>query len=61
MQATLQVTKKLTVDNLKRDTSKGAFEGQHDGSLHHHGFYFGMLHGSILDPSSGQLRPDVAA
>src|SRR5690242_3907036 len=49
------------VDNLKRDASKGMFDGQHDDSLHHLGFYFGMLHGSILDPRSGQLRPDVTA
>jgi len=100
MQATLQVTKKLTVtplidiqnpafadtyskglwwamhgdyegekpvpdsylvDNLKRDASKGTFNGRHDDSLYHLGFYFGMLHGSILEPRSGQLRPDVVA
>jgi hypothetical protein len=47
------------VDNLKRDASKGMFDGQHDDSLHHLGFYFGMLHGSILDPRNGQLRSDV--
>jgi hypothetical protein len=49
------------VDNLKRDASKGTFDGQHDDSLYHLGFYFGMLHGSILDPRSGQLRHDVTA
>lgn len=47
--------------NLKRDASKGTFNGRHDDSLYHLGFYFGMLHGSILDPHSGQLRPDVVA
>jgi hypothetical protein len=49
------------VENLKRDASKGMFDGQHDDSLYHLGFYFGMLHGSILDRRSGQLRPDVTA
>ena len=49
------------VDNLKRDASKDMFDGQHDNSLHHLGFYFGMLHGSILDPRSNKLRPDVTA
>jgi hypothetical protein len=27
------------VDNLKRDASKGLFDGQHDDSLYHLGFY----------------------
>lgn len=49
------------VDNLKRDASKGLLSGQQDNLLYHLGFYFGMVHGSILDPHSGQLRPDVAA
>jgi hypothetical protein len=49
------------VENLMRDASKGTFDGQHNDSLYHVGFYFGMLHGSILDPRSGQLRPDVTA
>ena len=100
MQATLQVTKKLTVtplfgietpafadtycrglwwamhgdyegekplpdgylvDNLKRDANKGMFDGQRNDSLYHLGFYFGMLHGSILDPRSSQPRPAVTA
>ena len=49
------------IDNLKRAASKGLFDGQHNGMLYHLGFYFGMLHGGILDPRSGQLRPDVTA
>ena len=49
------------VENLKRDASKGMFDGQHGDSLHHLGFYFGMLHGSILDPRSGKPRRDVTA
>ena len=49
------------VDNLKREASKGMFDGQHDDSLPHLGFYFGMLHGSILDPRSDQLCRDVTA
>ncbi len=92
MQATLQITKKLTVtplieiqnpafadtyskglwwamhgdyigekpapdsylvENLKREASKGTLNVQQVG------LYFGMLHGSILEPQSGQLGPDV--
>jgi hypothetical protein len=49
------------VENLKRDASKGLFSGQQDDLFYHLGFYFGMVHGSILDPRSGQLRPDVTA
>jgi hypothetical protein len=48
------------VDNLKRDASKGMFDDQHNDSLYHLGFYFGMVHGGILAPrTGGQLRPDV--
>jgi hypothetical protein len=49
------------VENLKRDASKGMFSSQQDDMLYHLGFYFGMVHGGILMPSSGQLRSDVTA
>ena len=49
------------VENLKRDASKSLFGGQQDDSLYHLGFYFGMIHGSILCPRTGQLRPDMTA
>jgi hypothetical protein len=49
------------VENIKRDASKGAFSGLHDDLLYHLGFYFGMVHGGILDPRTGQIRPDVIA
>jgi hypothetical protein len=48
------------VDNLKRDARHGLLSGQDDDGIPHLlGFYFGMLHGSILSPRSGQLHPDV--
>jgi hypothetical protein len=49
------------IDNLERDASRGFFDGQHDDSLDHLGFYFGMVHGGILVPRTGQLRPNVTA
>ncbi len=49
------------VDNLKRDASKGFFDGQHDNLLSHLGFYFGMVHGGILSPRTGKLCPNATA
>ncbi len=49
------------VANLKRDAAKGYFDGQHADSLLYVGFYFGALHGCLLSPQTGQLRPDVTA
>ncbi len=49
------------VENLKRDASKGMSDGLHDDLLDHLDFYYGMVHGGILDPHTGQLRPDVVA
>jgi hypothetical protein len=49
------------VANLKRDAAKGYFDGQHEDSLLYVGFYFGALHGCLLSPQTGQLRPDVTA
>jgi len=46
-------------DTLTRDASKGFFDGQHNDLLDHCGFYFGMVHGAILDPQSGRLSPSV--
>ena len=48
-------------DNLKRDANKGLLIGQQDDLLYHVGFYFGMVHGGILCPRTGQQRPDVTA
>jgi hypothetical protein len=49
------------VANLKRDVTKGYFDGLHEDSLLYIGFYFGALHGCLLSPQTGQLRPDVTA
>ena len=47
------------VENLKRDAAKGFLDGQHDDYLPSLGFYFGMIHGGILSPETGQLHPHV--
>jgi hypothetical protein len=47
------------VENFKRDANKGMFSGQQDDLLYHLGFYFGMVHGGILSPRTGQLRHDI--
>ncbi|MFL5625945.1 MAG: hypothetical protein ACJ788_10180 [Ktedonobacteraceae bacterium] len=47
------------ISNLRKDAEHGYFDGQHDHWLHHIGFYIGMIHGGILSPATGQLRPDV--
>ena len=47
------------VENLKRDAAKGFLDGQHDAYLPSLGFYFGMIHGGILSPETGQLHPHV--
>jgi hypothetical protein len=49
------------VDNLKRDIASGYFDGQHEDLLPYIGFYFGAIHGCILSPETGQLRPDISA
>ena len=47
------------VENLKQDAAKGFLDGQYDDYLPSLGFYFGMLHGGILLPRTGQLHPNV--
>jgi hypothetical protein len=49
------------VANLKQDAAKGYFDRQHEDSLLYVGFYFGALHGCLLSPRTGQLRPDANA
>lgn len=49
------------VANLKRDAAKGYFDGRHEDALLYVGFYFGALHGCLLSPKTGQIRPDVTA
>jgi hypothetical protein len=47
------------VANLKRDATKGYFDGQHQDGLLYVGFYFGALHGCLLSQQTGQIRPHV--
>lgn len=49
------------VANPKRDAAKGYFDGQHENSLLSVGSYFGALHGCLLSPQTGRLRPDATA
>lgn len=45
--------------NLKRYHQQRYFERQDPYWRDHIGFYFGMYHGAVLSPQTGQLRPDV--
>ena len=47
------------VANLKRDAAQGYFDGQHGDRALYVGFYLGTLHGCLLSPRTGQLRPDA--
>ncbi len=47
------------VVNLKTCAVHGYFDGQHEHLLSHIGFYLGMIHGGVLSPQTGKLRPDV--
>jgi hypothetical protein len=47
------------VTTLKRYTKRDYFSTNDPYQLHHLGFFFGMYHGSILSPQTGQLRPNV--
>ena len=49
------------VSNFKRDAAHGYFDGQHRDRALYVGFYLGALHGCLLSPLTGQLRPDVTA
>jgi len=47
------------VTNLKRYAEADFFGTNDPYHLSHLGFFFGMYHGGILSPQTGQLRPDV--
>ena len=49
------------VANLKRDAAHGYFDGRHEDRLLYVDFYFGALHGCLLSPRTGQLRPNTTA
>ena len=49
------------VENLKRDAAQGYFDDQHEDRQWYVGFYFGAVHGCLLSPQTGQLRPDVTS
>jgi hypothetical protein len=47
------------VTNLQRYAEADYFGTNDPYHLSHLGFFFGMYHGGILSPQTGQLRPDV--
>ena len=47
------------VENLKGYAERGYFERHDPSSLYGIGFFLGMYHGGVLEPSTGQLRPAV--
>jgi len=47
------------VTNLQQYAERGYFEQRGPSHLHYLGFLIGMYHGGVLEPSTGQLRPDV--
>lgn len=47
------------VDNLKTFAAHGWFTGEPHSWLSHIGFLIGMLHGAVLVPRTGDLRPGV--
>jgi hypothetical protein len=47
------------VGNLKKDVVNGHCNFDSTGYRAHIGFYFGMLHGGILSPTTGLLRPEA--
>lgn len=47
------------VTNLKQYTERGYFEQHATSSLHHIGFFLGVYHGGVLEPSTSRLRSDV--
>jgi len=49
------------VANLKSDAAHGYFDGQHGDRALYVGFYLEALHGCLLSPLTGQLRPDATA
>lgn len=47
------------VTNLQRYAERDYFGTKAPSHLHHLGFFFGMYHGGILSPHTGQRRTDV--
>jgi hypothetical protein len=48
------------VENLKMCAQVQHFDGHHEEQLQKEiGYFIGMLHGGILSPATGQLRPEV--
>jgi hypothetical protein len=47
------------VTNLKRYAERDYFGTNDPYHLSHLGFFFGMYHGGILSPHTGERRPDV--
>ncbi len=60
-QANTPMTDSYLIENLKQCAADSYFDGQHDHWLPMIGFYIGRIHGGILSPQTGELRPDVTA
>lgn len=49
------------VGNLHMCAQINRFDGHHEEQLHKAiGYFVGMLHGGVLSPATGQLRPEVS-
>ncbi len=53
------VTDRFVLENLRSSLAEA--DGQHGHWLPFIGFHFGRLHGAILSPQTGKLRPGVTA
>src|SRR6266702_2477298 len=47
------------IDNISRNIQAGRYDNPNSSELPPAGFYFGMLHGGVLEPGSHQLRPNA--
>src|SRR5207248_2581553 len=48
------------VENLQTCANHNLFNGEHDDSLQHIGFYIGMVHGGVLEPSTGEVKSGLS-
>src|SRR5437763_12872434 len=44
------------VENLKTCAAHNLFDGQHEAELQHIGFFIGMLHAGVLEPTTGEIK-----
>jgi hypothetical protein len=58
---TSPMTDRYMLENVRASLGETDVDGQHASWLPTIGFHFGRLHGAILSPATGSLRPDVTA